>query len=200
MIILACCWESLRKQEEYTESIGHGLAWDRGVSSRKAFLTPAIVGNQHSWVINGVPGYWPEAELCVRTLEYLNTTNAILSKENAQLVASARSRYQTKKVKQAISKARVLSKEDADRMRTEAGAEPEIGKKVAISRKKKDQELKKVREQTELQKRPNKLINAPWHGKSTLKWVDWRRSNGNACLVDGLRLPIWAIWLFLSRD
>jgi hypothetical protein len=82
----------------------------------------------------GSPG-----DLCVRTLEYLNATNAILSKENAQLVASARSRQQTKKGKQAIGKARLLSKEDADRMRTEAEAEEqtEIAKKVAISRKKK---------------------------------------------------------------
>jgi hypothetical protein len=71
------------------------------------------------------------AALCVKTLEYLNATNAILSKENAQLVATARARQQAKKGKQTLGKARVLSKEDAEKLRADAEAEKaaEIAKK-----------------------------------------------------------------------
>ena len=49
----------------------------------------------------------------VKTLKYLNAQNAILSKENAQLVTTARSRQQSKRSKQGIGKARILSKEEA---------------------------------------------------------------------------------------
>jgi DDE superfamily endonuclease len=56
------------------------------------------------------------AEHALRTIEYLNANNAILSTTNAQLVATARARREGKKNKQVISKARVLSKEDADKL------------------------------------------------------------------------------------
>jgi hypothetical protein len=80
------------------------------------------------------------AALCIKTLEYLNAINAILSKENAQLVATARARQQAKKSKQTLGKARVLSKEDAEKLRAEAEAEKaaEIAKKIAIGQKKKE--------------------------------------------------------------
>ena len=71
--------------------------------------------------------------LCVKTLEYLNAINAILSKENAQLVATARAQKQSKKGKQTLGKAHVLSKEDADRLRVKAETEKaaEIAHKIA---------------------------------------------------------------------
>lgn len=61
----------------------------------------------------------------------LNATNAILNKENAQLVATARAHQQAKKGKQTLGKARVLSKEDAERLRAETETEKaaEIAKK-----------------------------------------------------------------------
>jgi hypothetical protein len=75
------------------------------------------------------------AALCVKTLEYLNASNAILSKENAQLVATARSRQQAKKGKQHLGKAR--EKEAA------------IAKRIAMGQKKKEQALKKTQKEAE---------------------------------------------------
>jgi hypothetical protein len=75
------------------------------------------------------------AALCVKTLEYLNATNAILSKENAQLVATARSRQQATKGKQHLGKAR------------KKGAA--IAKRIAMGQKKKEQALKKTQKEAE---------------------------------------------------
>jgi hypothetical protein len=74
-----------------------------------------------------------------------------LSKENAQLVVTARSRQQAKKGKQTLGKARVLSKEDAEKLRAEAeaGKAAEIAKKIAIGQKKKEQALKKAQQEVE---------------------------------------------------
>jgi hypothetical protein len=91
------------------------------------------------------------AALCVKTLEYLNATNAILSKENAQLVATARSRQQAKKGKQNLGNARLLTKEDAEKLRTKAEAEKKaaIAERIAMGQKKKEQGLKKTQKEAE---------------------------------------------------
>jgi hypothetical protein len=49
----------------------------------------------------------------IKTIEFLNTNNAILSKTNAQLVVTSRAWNQTQKDKRVISKARYLDKNDA---------------------------------------------------------------------------------------
>jgi cytochrome c553 len=74
------------------------------------------------------------AALCIKILKYLNAINAILSKENAQLVATVYSYQQAKTGKQNLGKARVLTKEDAEKLHTKAEAEKEtaIAKKIAM--------------------------------------------------------------------
>jgi hypothetical protein len=91
------------------------------------------------------------ADHAIKTIEYLNASNAILSKTNAQLVAIARAREQAKKGKQVISKARLLSKNDADRLRAdiEAKEAADIAYKAAIEEKKKEQARKKAQEEAE---------------------------------------------------
>ncbi len=92
------------------------------------------------------------AEHTMRTIEYLNASNAILSKTNAQLVATARVRQQGKKSKKkTLGKARLLSKEAAAAKRAEIEAKEaaEIAHKAAIGQKKKAQMLKKAQEEAE---------------------------------------------------
>jgi hypothetical protein len=94
-------------------------------------------------------------EHALRTIEYLNANNAILSTTNAQLVAIARARREGKKNKQVISKARVLSKEDADKLRAEKEATEaaEIAHKAYIQRKKEQAALKKTYKEAEKRER-----------------------------------------------
>lgn len=89
------------------------------------------------------------AEHAIKTIEYLNANNATLSKTNAQLMAITWARQQTKKDKRVISKARFLSKDNADKLRAEIGAKKaaDIAHKIAISRRKKEQALKKALEE-----------------------------------------------------
>ena len=91
------------------------------------------------------------AEHAICTIEYLNANNAILSTTNAQLVATARARQGAKKGKHVISKARVLSKDDADRLRAEKVATDaaEAAQKANIQRKKEQIALKKAEEAEE---------------------------------------------------
>jgi hypothetical protein len=91
------------------------------------------------------------AEHAIKTIEYLNANNVILSKTNAQLLAITRARQQAKKGKRIISKARLPSKDNADKLRAEIGAKKaaDIAHKIAISRKKKEQALKKAQEEVE---------------------------------------------------
>jgi len=91
------------------------------------------------------------AEHAIRTIEYLNANNAILSTTNAQLVATARARREAKKGKQVISKARVLSKEDADRLRAEKEAvgAAEAAHQANIKQKKEQMALKRAEEAAE---------------------------------------------------
>jgi hypothetical protein len=91
------------------------------------------------------------AEQAIKTIEYLNASNAILSKSNAQLVALTRARQQAKKGKKAISKARLLSKHDADQLRAdiEAKKAADVAYKAATKLKKKEQALKKTQEEAE---------------------------------------------------
>jgi DDE superfamily endonuclease len=91
------------------------------------------------------------AEHAIKTIEYLNANNAILSKTNAQLVATTRARKQVKKTKRAIGKARLLSKDHADKLRAEAEAKEaaDIAHKVAVGQKKKEQTLKKAQEEAD---------------------------------------------------
>jgi hypothetical protein len=91
------------------------------------------------------------AEHAIRTIEYLNANNAILSTTNAQLVATARARREAKKGKQVISKARVLSKEDADRLRAEKEAvgAAEAAHQANIEQKKEQMALKRAEEAAE---------------------------------------------------
>jgi hypothetical protein len=56
------------------------------------------------------------AKHVIRTIEYLNANNAILSTTNAKLVAITRAHQEAKKSKHVISKTRVLSKKNADRL------------------------------------------------------------------------------------
>jgi hypothetical protein len=75
----------------------------------------------------------------------------VLSKTNAQLMAITRARQQAKKGKRIISKARLLSKDNADKLRAEIGAKnaADIAHKIAVSRKKKEQAFKKAQEEVE---------------------------------------------------
>jgi hypothetical protein len=94
----------------------------------------------------------------IKTIEFLNANNAILSKTNAQLVATSRARKQTQKDKRVISKARCLGKDDADKLYTEIMAKEaaEIAHKDAIKQKKKEQALKKAQEEAEKAERAQK--------------------------------------------
>jgi hypothetical protein len=91
------------------------------------------------------------AKHAINTIEYLNANNAILSTTNAQLVAAARTRREAKKGKQVISKARVLSKEDADKLRAEKEAmgAAEAAHKAHIQQKKEQMALKRAEEEAE---------------------------------------------------
>lgn len=91
------------------------------------------------------------AEHCIKTIEYLNANNAILSTTNAQLVATARSRKENRKAKKILGKARVLSKEDVDTLQAEAEAKEaaDIAHQVAVEQKKKEQALKKTQEEAD---------------------------------------------------
>lgn len=94
------------------------------------------------------------SEKTVKTIEFLNANVAILSKDNAQLVASMRAR-QTRRSNKSMGKARVLSKEEADRMRAEAEAKEaaELAHKASMKEKKKEQALKKACEEAEKEER-----------------------------------------------
>ena len=91
------------------------------------------------------------AKHAIQTIEYLNANNAILSTTNAQLVATARARQKAKKGKQVISKARVLSKEDADRLQAEkeATGAAEAAHKAHMQQKKEQMALKRAEEEAE---------------------------------------------------
>jgi predicted component of type VI protein secretion system len=91
------------------------------------------------------------AKHCIRTIEYLNANNAILSTTNSQLVLASRSRKQIRNAKKTLSKARVLSKDDADKLQKEAEAKEaaDIAHRAAIGQKKKEQTLKKANEEAE---------------------------------------------------
>jgi hypothetical protein len=91
------------------------------------------------------------AEHAICTIKYLNANNAILSTINAQLVATACARQRAKKGKHVISKARVLSKDDADRLQAEKVATDaaEAAQKANIQRKKEQIALKKAEEAEE---------------------------------------------------
>jgi DDE superfamily endonuclease/helix-turn-helix, Psq domain/Tc5 transposase DNA-binding domain len=91
------------------------------------------------------------AEQVIKTIEYLNANNAILSKANAQLVATSRARQKAKKGKAAIGKARLLSRDDADKLRAEQEAKEaaDIAHKVAIGQKRKAQNLKRAQEEAD---------------------------------------------------
>ena len=88
---------------------------------------------------------------CIKTIEYLNANNAILNKTNTQLVIAARSRKQVRKTKKALGKARVLSKEEANKLQAEAEAKEaaDIAHKAAMGQKKKEQALKKAQEEAD---------------------------------------------------
>jgi hypothetical protein len=90
-------------------------------------------------------------EYAIRTIEYLNANNAILSTTNAQLVATARARQGAKKGKQVISKARLLSKEDADRLRAEkqTTVAAEAAYQANIQQKKEQMALKRAAEEAD---------------------------------------------------
>ena len=91
------------------------------------------------------------ADHCIKTIEYLNTNNVILSKTNTQLVIATRSRKQVRNAKKVIGKARVLGKEDADKLQAEIEVKEaaEIAHKAAIGQKKKEQALKKAQEEAD---------------------------------------------------
>ena len=82
----------------------------------------------------------------MRTIEYLNTNNVILYTTNARLVAVAHSRKENRKTKKALDKARVLDKEDVDKLQANAEAKEaaEKAQKIAIRQKMKKQALKKT--------------------------------------------------------
>jgi hypothetical protein len=91
------------------------------------------------------------AEYAIRTIEYLNANNAILSTTNAQLVATAHARKGAKKGKQVISKARLLSEEDADRLRAEKQTTDaaEAAYQANIQQKKEQMALKRAAEEAD---------------------------------------------------
>jgi hypothetical protein len=111
----------------------------------------------------------------IKTIKYLNANNAILSTTNAQLVATARARQEAKKGKQVISKARVLSKEDADKLwaEKEAMGAVKAAHKADIQQKKEQMTLKRQRRR---QKRLRGLFDTPQpktRRKSTRRWLEW---------------------------
>lgn len=119
------------------------------------------------------------AEHCIKTIEYLNANNAILNTTNAQLVVATRSRKQARKAKKTLGKARILSKEDADKLQAEAEAKEaaDIAHRVAIGQKKKEQALKRRRRR---QLKQNVHFGAPGRkirAKRTLRWLGWSKSN-----------------------
>jgi hypothetical protein len=112
------------------------------ISAGNDYITKATKAIKNTMV--GSP-----AEHAIKTIEYLNANNVILSKTNAQLVAITRARQQGKKGKKVISKARLLSKNNADKLRAEIEAKEtaDIAHKVAMGQKKKEQALKKTQEE-----------------------------------------------------
>jgi hypothetical protein len=76
-------------------------------------------------------------EQAIKTIKFLNTNNAILAKTNSQLVATARAYKDAKKGRRITNKARVLSKADADQLRSEAEAKEaaDIAHKAAMKEK-----------------------------------------------------------------
>jgi pyruvate/2-oxoglutarate dehydrogenase complex dihydrolipoamide acyltransferase (E2) component len=115
-----------------------------------------VVGADHDYISKATQAIkntmlGSPAEQAIKTIEYLNASNAILSKSNAQLVASTRARQQAKKGKKAISKARLLSKHDADQLRAdiEAKKAADVAHKAATKHKKEEQALKKTQEEAE---------------------------------------------------
>ncbi len=92
------------------------------------------------------------AERTIKIIKFLNANNAILSKINAQLVVAARTRQQTKKgSNKTFGKARVLDKDTADAKRAEIEAKKaiDIAHKAAMGQKKKEQMLKKAKEEAD---------------------------------------------------
>jgi hypothetical protein len=87
----------------------------------------------------------------IDTIEHLNANNTILSKINVNLVAASRAHKETKKGKRIINKARFLSKNDVDRLRTEQEAKTtaDIAHKRAAEQKKHQQTLKKAQMEVE---------------------------------------------------
>jgi hypothetical protein len=61
-----------------------------------------------------------------KPIEYLNASNAILSKLNAQLVALTCAGQQAKKGEKAIRTARVVSKQDTDQLRADIETKREL--------------------------------------------------------------------------
>jgi pyruvate/2-oxoglutarate dehydrogenase complex dihydrolipoamide acyltransferase (E2) component len=115
-----------------------------------------VVGADHDYISKATQAIkntmlGSPAEQAIKTIEYLNASNAILSKSNAQLVALTRARQQAKKGKKAISKARLLSKHDADQLRAdiEAKKAADVAHKAATKHKKEEQALKKTQEEAE---------------------------------------------------
>jgi hypothetical protein len=91
------------------------------------------------------------AEQAIKTIEFLNANNAILAKTNSQLVATARARKDAKKSKRIVTKARVLSRADADQLRINAEAKEAADRahKAAMGQKKKEQASKKAQDEAE---------------------------------------------------
>jgi hypothetical protein len=79
------------------------------------------------------------AEQAIKTIEFLNANNAILAKTNSQLIAIARARKDAKKSKRIVTKARVLSRADADQLQINAEAKEAADRahKAAMGQKKK---------------------------------------------------------------
>ena len=75
-------------------------------------------------------------------------------------MATARARKQSKKGKKTLGKARVLSKDDADRLRadTETEKAAEIAHKIAMGQKKKEQALKKAQEEADKAERARQRV------------------------------------------
>jgi hypothetical protein len=86
------------------------------------------------------------AKHIVDTIEHLNVNNAILSKINADLVAASVAHKGTKKSKRFVNKARFLSKDDVDRLRTERETKntADIAHKRVVEQKKHQQTLRKA--------------------------------------------------------
>jgi hypothetical protein len=101
-------------------------------------------------------------EQAIKTIEYLNANNAILCSTNSQLVASARALKEHKKGKPIVTKARVLSKAEAEKLRAEMQAKEaaDIAHKAAIGQKKKEQAHKKTQEETAKARRAIQRVQA----------------------------------------